>query len=199
MLDLTLELAMRNEAPLTDDAALIRQMQSGDSRGLQNLYQRYGKRMYAYALRLVSDPHVAEDVIQESLVSAWQGAAKYRGKGRLIAWLLGIVHHKAMRTFRQKPTLELDEITHQPGDPDHSPAEYSALNEQRQTLQDALAELSLEHRTVLELVFYQELSLEETARVIGRPVGTVKSRLSYAKDALRGTLQREGITAEDIR
>jgi RNA polymerase sigma-70 factor (ECF subfamily) len=71
--------------------------------------------------------------------------------------------------------------------------------EQSRLLRDGLQRLSLEHRTVLELVFYQGLSLDETARVCGCPVGTVKSRLSYAKNSLRGELSRAGLAAEDIR
>ena len=65
-------------------------------------------------------------------------------------------------------------------------------------LRRGLGELSVEHRSVLELVFYQGLSLQETADVCGCPVGTVKSRLSYAKQALRGELARQGLSAEEI-
>ena len=60
-----------------------------------------------------------------------------------------------------------------------------------------MQQLSLEHRTVLELVFYQGLSLKEVVQVCDCPIGTVKSRLNYAKERLRGVLQRQGFEAEE--
>ncbi len=72
-------------------------------------------------------------------------------------------------------------------------------SDQRRLLHDGLAALTPEHRAVLELVFYQGLSLEEAAGVLDCPLGTVKSRLNYAKAALRGILNRAGVTAEDMR
>ena len=76
--------------------------------------------------------------------------------------------------------------------------EQTALSEQRELLRAGLRGLSPEHRAVLELVFYQGLSLQEAAEVCGVPLGTVKSRLNYAKASLRGILKRAGFSAEDF-
>ena len=72
-------------------------------------------------------------------------------------------------------------------------------DERRKTLRAGLERLSLEHRTVLELVFYQGMTLKETAKVCQVPVGTVKSRLNYAKAALKGAVSRQGVALEDLR
>jgi len=113
------------------------------------------------------------------------------------AWLLGIVHHKALSMLRRKPTEDLDtaEDLQDPAMP--TPAEQAASREDSRQVKQAVARLSAEHRAVLELVFYQGLSLDETAAVLNCPLGTVKSRLSYAKASLRGELTRQGWNAEE--
>ena len=181
-----------------NDLQIIRRIAANDENALQDLYVIYGQRMYALALRLTCDPGLADEAIQESLVTIWQKASHFRGDGRLIAWLLSIVHHKAFSLLRQKPTSSLDDHDNEPASDAPSPDRLVVMAEQRQVVHTGLSQLSTEHRAVLELVFYQGLSLNEVAEVCGCPVGTVKSRLSYAKNMLRGLLNRQGIDAEDV-
>jgi RNA polymerase sigma-70 factor (ECF subfamily) len=184
------------------EADLLKRIARSDEDALQAVYTAYGQRMYAYALRLTGDPATADETLQESLMAVWQGAGRFRGEGRVIAWLLGIVHHKAMNHLRKKTAVSLDdELAFADEIPAHDPLpEQQAVMKDRQiSLKSGLEQLSMEHRTVLELVFYQGLSLEETAGVVGCPVGTVKSRLSYAKTSLRGALTRSGLKMEDLR
>lgn len=180
------------------EKALLSRIAAGEPGALQELYQRYAKQMYTYSFRLVNDPQIAEDVLQESLLAVWQSAHKYRHQGRVIAWLLAIVHNKSMRTFRRKPALNMESFEHQLPDPAPRLEERASQHDRKTLLRDGLNQLSVEQRTVLELVFYQGLSLQETAQVLGCPLGTVKSRLSYAKENLKGVLNREGLTAEDV-
>ncbi len=183
------------------DRELAYRLASGDERALRELVITYGQRMYVYALRLTGDPARAEDVVQDSLVAAWQGAKRFRGTGSLIAWLLGIVHHKAMDSFKKLAMVIKDGLgeiaTDLPAE-GPMPEDQVAIGEQQRLLRQGLERLSPEHRAVLELVFYQGLSLQETAEVCGVPLGTVKSRLNYAKASLRGVLNRAGLSAEDV-
>ena len=182
-----------------DDQQLMRRIAAGDDDALRTLYAACGQRLYSYALRLTGVPSAAEEVVQDSLVAAWQNAARFRGEGRAITWLLGIVHHKAMDMLRRRSDLSLDQAVDEPRAATPAPDEQAVQSDQDALVRAGLAGLSYEHRAVLELVFYQGLSMEETARVCGCPVGTVKSRLNYAKNALRGQLSRQGLTAEDMR
>ena len=184
--------------PQDHDLALLRRTASGDERALHELYAMYGQRMYAFALRLTGDVHTADDVLQESLIAVWQGASRFRGEGRVIAWLLSIVRNKALSALRSHSRRPQESLETDFPSPEPAPQQQADRSEQKHVLQDGLARLSLEHRTVLELVFYQGLSLNETAKVCGCPLGTVKSRLNHAKEHLRGLLQREGIHAEDL-
>ena len=173
-----------------DDLDLIHRLKAGDEDAVRDLYARYGQRIYAYALRLTDDPATAEDVTQSTLITAWRSAGSFRGDGRLIAWLLGIVHHTAMNAIRSVSTLS--DQTPPESIPDHQPSleEQAQGRETKRWIREGLASLSLEHRTVLELVFYQGLSLKEVAGILNCPLGTVKSRLNYARQHLRGFLIR---------
>jgi RNA polymerase sigma-70 factor (ECF subfamily) len=180
----------------SDDLTLARRMAVGDESALRELYALHGQRLYTYALHLTNDPAVAEDVVQDCLVAAWQGAGRFRGEGRLIAWLLGMVYHKALNATRRLPPAALDEETPDARMP--SLVEQAATSERARCVRRSLANLSSKHRTVLELVFYHGLSLSEVAKICKCPVGTIKSRLSYAKGKLRKDLRRQGLKAEDM-
>ncbi len=175
------------------DCDLVARIVSGDESAVRDLYARYGQRLYAYALRLTGDPATAEDVTQETLVIAWRTAREFRGSGRLVAWLLGITHHQAMKSLRHAPRAA-GTLAESIAAPDPSPEEQAQTQEIRRRVRQGLQDLSVEHRAVLDLVFYQGLSLNEVAQVCGCPLGTVKSRLSYARKHLRGVL---GSSQED--
>ncbi len=168
------------------DLDLIQRMSAGDENAMRELYAAYGQRLYAYALRLTNDPAAAEDITQETLVVAWRTANQFRGEGRLIAWLLGIVHHNAMKTLRHASQPLKENLP--AGNP--SPEEQAQAEEMKRWVRKGLQDLSTEHRAVLELVFYQGLTLNEVAEVCQCPLGTVKSRLSYARRHLHGLLSR---------
>lgn len=188
-----LVLPWHSQATMTqpaDDLDLIRRMQAGDDDAVRDMYALYGQRLYAYALRLTNDPATAEDVTQNTLVTAWRTARTFRGEGRLIAWLLGIVHHTAMKALRGD-TPYLDDVAEETIGEDHpSPEEQAQVRDERRWVRQGIQHLSSEHRAVLELIFYQGLSFNEAAQVLNVPVGTVKSRLSYARNHLRGVLAR---------
>jgi len=183
---------------LENDRLLVQRIVAGDEEAMSLLYQEYGQRLYAYAMRITGDPAAAEEVLQDSLVAAWQNASRFRADGRLISWLLGIVHHRAIDLLRKRRTTPLNDEHEDLADHALLPDEEAAASEQGRLIKSGLDCLPLEQRMVLELVFYQGLSLNEVAGVCGCPLGTVKSRLNYAKSALRGVLNRQGLGAEDM-
>jgi RNA polymerase sigma-70 factor (ECF subfamily) len=200
LVDLTAEAsrAFSNTMIQTDnDLALVQRLAAGDDATMHELYAAYGQRLYAYALRLTDDPAQAEDVVQDALVAAWKSAQTFRGEGRLLAWLLGIVHHTALKSVRHRSQPITDEMEEMLETGQASPEQQVERDERSEQVRDCLGSLSPDHQAVLELVFYQGLSLEEVAEVCQVPVGTVKSRLSYARRSLRGMLSRQGL--ETIR
>lgn len=183
---------------LDENVERVHRMAGGDESALCELYKIFGQHLFAFALRLTGSPALAEDVIQDSLIAAWQNSHRFRGESRVITWLLGIVHHKALNAIRKRTDLALDDNQRHPWSRLPSLDEQVIQREWGKQVRDGIAGLSLEHRMVLDLVFYQGLSLEETAQVCHIPVGTVKSRLNYAKENLRGILSRLGISKEDM-
>ncbi len=199
-----MEIALTKAAPqpmarVDPEAALIRGMAAGEEAALRSLFAAHSRRLFAYAIHLTGSSALAEEVLQDSLLAAWQGARSFRGKARGITWLLGIVHHQALNATRRKrlPMEDLGQAA-EVADGEPGPAAQAEAAERRRALQIALAGLSPQHRAVLELVFCQGLSLAEAAEVCRCPLGTIKSRLSYAKAHLRRALAAAGVRKEDL-
>jgi RNA polymerase sigma factor (sigma-70 family) len=185
--------------PEIDDLRVIAAIARREEEALRELHHRYGRRMLAHAFGILGDRFMAEDAVQESLIAVWEGAPSFQNRGRVIAWLLEIVHHKSIDLLRrQRNHLPLDDDWEQPA-VIGGPEENARTMEYRRIVRRSLGELSLAHRMTLDLVFYQGLTLGEAAGVLGCPVGTVKSRLHQAKDHLRKSLARAGWNAEDLR
>ncbi|MHB8088583.1 MAG: RNA polymerase sigma factor [Anaerolineaceae bacterium] len=179
------------------DETLAKRLAAGDETALHELYAEYGKRLFAYALRLTNDQAKAEDVVQDVLVVVWRTAGRYRGEGRFIAWLLGIVHHTAMNAIRHTSISISEEMEDSLPSGSMPPESQTQRNLQGAWVRQGLESLDSDHRAVLELVFYQGLSLDEISKVCQIPLGTVKSRLSYARQQLKGILIRQN--AEEWR
>lgn len=180
------------------DQALLHQIARGDEDALRTLYVAYGSSMYAYALRLTRDPDTAEEVVQQCLVAVWQTSGSFRGKSRVVAWLLGIVHHKALNLLRKREDVSLDELLIPLPAGEEAPARLAEARENQRLIRLGLDQLTSEQRTVLELIFFHHLSMEEASQVLDCPIGTVKSRLFAAKSSLKGVLIRQGYRLEDL-
>ena len=176
--------------PVPNDAALLQQTAAGDREALAALYQRHSKALYNYLLRLTTREAAAEDLLQEVFIAAWQGASTFEGRSKVTTWLFQIAHHKAVSWLRShRETTDLEDVV-LPA-PEHSPEALSLQTQQISDLQQALEQLSPEHRAVVELAFLHELPYKEIAQIMDCPVGTVKSRMAYALRRLNGLLQRQ--------
>ena len=174
------------------DQQLLHQIAGGDEGALAELYQRYGKPLYNYLLRLVHEPTVAEDLLQEVLVAVWRGAHRFQGRAKVATWLYRIAHNQAVSWLRQiqkEPgQTELGELTN-----GHDLVEQAMENWRAAQVRRALDQLPARHRAVLELTFFHGFSYAEVAEIVGCPVGTVKSRMSHARRYLSEALQKMGV------
>ncbi len=187
-----------NQTKVNPESTLLHQIGRGDHSALQDLYIAHGRAMYAYAFRLLRDQSSAEEVVQDSLVAIWQGAKNFRGDSRVLTWILGIVYHKSMNLLRQRTDLPLDEAGEQMISVDVSPGQMAEDRDRIQIIQAGMQQLPVDQRSVLELVFFHRLSMEEAGRVMDCPQGTIKSRLFSARNALKGILTRQGYQLEDL-
>jgi RNA polymerase sigma factor (sigma-70 family) len=163
---------------------LIERVANGDRQALAHLYERYHLPLFRYLLHLTSDHGLAEELLQDTLVAVWRSAHTYKGTSRLQTWLFGIARRQAHNTLRRRG-VRLADVSHLDAVPAPDPEATLLTCVERDKLNAAMSLLAVSHREVLLLIFVEELSYRETAAVLNVPIGTVKSRLSYAKRALR--------------
>jgi RNA polymerase sigma-70 factor (ECF subfamily) len=134
------------------DEQLVHLVNDGYEGAFGELYHRYSSDIYSYILRLIANPSVAEDLIQEVFVAAWQSFDSFKGDSSVKTWVFRIAHNKAMswmRTYYRIQEIEQDESLN----PNHKPMPdvQSMLNWRAEKVQEALDELSTPHRAVVEL------------------------------------------------
>jgi RNA polymerase sigma-70 factor (ECF subfamily) len=180
------------------DEELLRRVVARDMEALEALYDRYGSAAYSLALRLTGSRETAEDVVQESFLSAWKRADTYRSdRGSARTWLLGITHHRAVDNLRARmaraPMTPLDDDLQLAADDDiWSEVE---LRLDRQAIVTALDGLPAEQRESIRLAYFGGLSYPEIAQRLSVPLGTVKSRMRLGIEKLR-TLMANPYLAE---
>jgi len=177
-----------------EDAELALRSMDGDLAAFNTIVLRYQSQVLNLATRMLGNRVRAEDVAQETFISAYRAIAKFRG-GNLRAWLLRIAANAsrdAMRGSIRRPEQSLDESltnpSFQPASSDESPEDHALRGELNAQLQRAILSLSADHRAALVLVDVQGLSYEEAAEATGASVGTIKSRLSRARARVRDLL-----------
>ena len=178
-----------------DDRALIDAVLSGDRRAFGVLVERETRAVYRACLRILGQPHDAEDVTQESFVAAYRSIRTFRGEGSFRGWLLRIATRQAFRRLSQRrTTVDLDAIPEpRLADASGEPTRVLVDRERRDAVRDAVAGLPDPYREVVALRFFGELSLAEVAEATGRPVNTVKTHLRRGLERLRPTLGAEEV------
>jgi len=178
----------------TSDEVLIGRIAKGDRLAMQVLFARHHVRVYRFALRLVRSEAMAEDLTSEVFLDVWRQAGKFEGRSAASTWMLGIARFKALSALRRKPEEELDDETAD-AIADHADDPESALakKDKGAVLRQCLGALTAEHREIIDLVYYHEMSVEEVAGIVGIPEATVKTRMFYARKKLSDLLKQRGI------
>lgn len=171
--------------------ALLRRIAQREERALTELHRRVGRRIYAFALNRLHDPGEALEVVNNVLFEIWKQPERFNGDCRFMTWALGIARYKMMHVYRGRGAEHeaLDE-----GRADEAPAAFDILagKELRATMLAAMERLTPEHREVIHLMYFEELSVAEVAAIQRCPVGTVKTRLHHARRRLRDMLDPSG-------
>jgi RNA polymerase sigma-70 factor (ECF subfamily) len=174
------------------DTELARRLARGDMAAVEALYARFGKALFAYVRSLGPDDGMAEEIVQDTFVAAWRGAARFEGRSTLSSWLFGIARRQARDRMRGTvPAFEPAEVLESAPDPDLGPEAQALAAASRDAIRRAIARIPDADREVLLLTFAHDLSGPEVAEVLGIPAGTVKSRLFHARRRLREQLSEE--------
>ena len=193
----------------TTDLELIRAVAGKDRRAFKQLYERYAPRVGRYLLKLLKQPELVDEAVNDTMLALWQSADRFDpATGQLLTWLFGIAHNKGLKTLRRAgrfradrsiDTLSADVLdgaedrgqTPQAAAP-HGPEQTVLGWELGGILQWALEQLSTEHRSVIELAFGEDLAYPQIAAIVGCPPNTVKTRMFHARKKLAQLLARRG-------
>jgi len=188
-----------------DEVELLRLAQRGDLEAFNRVVLEHQTRAFNVALRVLGDGEAAADATQDAFLSAYRNLRSYRG-GSFRAWLLRIVTNACydeLRRRKRRPATSLEELgpETEDGEPEveawlastaDGPERLSERTELVHAIQDCLDRLPDEFRIVAVLADVQGYNYDEVSSAIGKPLGTVKSRLARARARLRDCLQRHG-------
>lgn len=176
------------------DEDLVRRIASGDRLAMKVLFSRHQVRVYRFALRLLRDETLAEEVISDVFLDLWRQADRFEERSAVGTWLLAIARNKAWSLLRKRRDVGLDdEFAATIEDDADDPEVVAQKLDKSQAIRTCLSRLSAEHREVVDLVYYHEMSLDEVAAVVGIPENTVKTRLFHARKKLGELLKAAGI------
>jgi RNA polymerase sigma-70 factor (ECF subfamily) len=180
---------MENESRTQFEWLALR-CQSGEAAAFEDLIAVMERPLLYYAASLTGNADSALDVLQEVWIRAFRGIRKLKGPGSLRSWLYSITHGIAVDRIRKNYSREQAEKVQfedfqEAGEPSFAAEDAAAIHQ-------ALSEIGLKHREVLVLHFLEDLSMAEIAEVVGCSEGTVKSRIHYAKLAMKETLGGRG-------
>jgi RNA polymerase sigma-70 factor (ECF subfamily) len=176
------------------DQLPVAQARAGDPAAWDALFRRYQLPLYVYVFELVHDEQASLDIVQESFINATRYIGGLREDDKFGGWLFGIVHQKCVQRWRKQSREQeaLEELATVPTELVDAPDDLLISQEQEEEFMGLLNQLPPPQRSVLLLYFVEDFSVEEITKITGAAVGTVKSRLHYAKRALRKLMEEAG-------
>ena len=181
-----------------DDQTLVRAAQGGDMAAFEELVARHRDKIFARAFSMMRNEEEAIDLSQEAWVKGWERLGQFQGESSFGTWLTRIVINLCLdqlRNQKRQRTESIEAMNEESGGVERqmpvvtvNPTEGLERGELRQRIDRALGQLSYEHRTVLVLHEFQEMEYKEIAKTMGCSIGTVMSRLFYARRKLAALL-----------
>ncbi len=173
-----------------DEAELLQAVAGGDERAIEALYDAFADRLYGFGLRLLGEAGLAEELVQETFVRIWRDARRFdTSRGGAKTFIYTVARRLAIDIYRRPSSRRLELAPEEPV-PGHAEGVVNTV-----VVTQALTSISPDHREVLELLHFQQLTQTEAAAVLDIPLGTVKTRAYHAVRAMRKALEDHGIDA----
>lgn len=183
------------------DYRLVERLRQRDVRALEALYDLHARAVYSLSLKMLGDPTAAEENVQEIFLKLWRQPELYQAeRGKLLSWLLGVTHHRAVDQLRRRKLEqghrfdgEVDTpVTNGAGDPEkHAWGRF-----QQEALDRALCGLPPSQRVPVELAYLRGMTQAEIATLLGAPLGTIKTRMRLAMQKLRALPELAALKSE---
>lgn len=167
------------------ELVLLAGVRQGRRADFDALYRVYHPRLWRFLTHLMRQPEAIEEALNDTMLVVWQRADSFDGRSKLSTWIFGIAYRKGLKALSRQD-LPVDE-SELPETADSGPGPEQLFNRMqlRGRLREAMAELSPEHRAVVELCYFHDMAYGEIAEVVGCPPETVKTRMFYARRRLR--------------
>jgi RNA polymerase sigma-70 factor, ECF subfamily len=174
----------------TTDEELIGAVACRDDAAMAVLYERHKTKAYRFIRCIVNDPVLADDIVSDVFLCVWRQAGEFKCRSKLSTWILAIARNRALATTsrRARAATNLEEAN-EVLDPSDSPEDAAIISDQRLQLRRCILRLSLKHREIITLIYYQCRSVAEVATILGVNESTVKTRMFHARKRLREMLQ----------
>ena len=189
-----------NDISSASDEALVNASQRGNMVAFEELVARHRDKVYARAFSMLRNEEEAVDLSQEAWVKAWQRLQQFQGEASFVTWITRIVINLCLDQLRKQKrqrteSIELMEsesggVERQMPTVTINPTEGLERQELRCRIDEAMAQLSVEHRTVLVLHEFEGLEYKEIAKTVGCSIGTIMSRLFYARRRMAGLMAK---------
>jgi len=161
---------------------------------MHTLFSRHHVAVYRFVLQRTPDKALAEDVTSDIFLDVWRHAGKFEGRSTVLTWILAIARRKIFAARLDPRTVELDsDIAADREDNADDPDAPLQARDRSTILRRCITRLSAEHREVIDLVYYQEQSMESVATILGIPRNTAKTRVFYARRRLADELRKSGV------
>lgn len=171
---------------------LLHRVSARDQQAIRALYVAFNRRIYAFALNRLQDPADAEQVVLDTMLEVWNNPERFRGESRFGTWVLGIARHKILDTLRGRGMqhedigVEVEQIAAE----DAGGYDVVLVQQHKELVRQCMNRLPEEQRECVHLAFFEDLPLQQIARVQNCPENTVKTRLFHARAKMKACLSR---------
>lgn len=174
------------------DAALLARVAAGDMAAMKALYMAHADAVLRFVRTRVRDEAEAADIVHDTMLKVWRGAAGFEGRSSVLSWILTLARNGAVDHIRKQARVSLGDADETIPDGDPDPEAVLGAAQDAARLRACVEELPERQRAAIHLAFFQEMTLAEVARIESVAEGTVKSRVFHAKQLLMRCLSRGG-------
>ncbi len=181
----------RQQRPGADqrhEAYLLQRVADRDVRAFEDLYRAYHPRLIRFLGNIVKHRHLTEDALDDTMMVVWNQSGDYDGSCKVSTWVFAIGYRTALNIRRKWKDARPQFDWGPDANAECGPEEHLNESEVRSALMSAISELSSDHRSVVDLAYFQEFGYREIAEIMGCPVDTVKTRMFHARHNLKKLL-----------
>lgn len=176
------------------DTELIVRIGNKDAAALRTLYSQHNVRLFRFLIRLTGNEALAEETVNATFMKVWLKAETFSGQSSVSTWLFTIARNEALSQLRKRREMPLDEdAAAQIKDESDTQETTVAKQDKGALMRTCIDKLSAAHREIIDLVYYQEMSVAEAAQVLDVPENTVKTRMFHARKQLSEHFRRMGV------